>query len=192
MTNTTPTAAWTWGQSVATTGTGPTATVEIDVRVPGHGEPEPVVVPLADARVLHAMLGDAIREVGEGGEAAVTEAAAPESPAQLLRRAAAKIRQDAAAARKASPDPWAVTDERVVRCADGMVVADRSSTTHPAERADLPFIAAMHPGVGLALADWLDVCADYADRWLADAQLGSPFRAVGYTVAQQILGEVTR
>ncbi|MCU1612559.1 MAG: hypothetical protein JWO98_99 [Frankiales bacterium] len=88
MTNTT--AAWTWGQSVATTGTGPTATVEIDVRVPGRSEPEPVVVPLADARVLHAMLGDAIREVGEGGEAAVTEAA-PVDRAAVVREAADAI-----------------------------------------------------------------------------------------------------
>jgi hypothetical protein len=77
VTNTpTTAAAWTWGQSVATTGTGPTATIEIDVRVPGRSEPEPVVVPLADARVLHAMLGDAIHEMSQGCEAIVGQTAA--------------------------------------------------------------------------------------------------------------------
>ena len=78
------------------------------------------------------------------------------TPADELRTAADKLRQDAEAARRASPPPWAVTDEYVVRCADGMIVADRSGTIHPAERADLPYIAAMHPGVGAALADWLE------------------------------------
>lgn len=78
------------------------------------------------------------------------------TPADELRTAADKLRQDAEAARRASPPPWAVTDERVVRCADGMIVADRSGTDHPAERADLPYIAAMHPGVGAALAAWLE------------------------------------
>ncbi|MEU5496130.1 hypothetical protein [Streptomyces griseofuscus] len=78
------------------------------------------------------------------------------TPADELRAAATKLRQDAEAAHRASPAPWTVTDERVVRCTDGMIVADRSSTDHPAERADLPYIAAMDPTVGLALADWLD------------------------------------
>ncbi|MFE2384474.1 hypothetical protein [Streptomyces misionensis] len=78
------------------------------------------------------------------------------TPADELRAAATKLRQDAEAAHRASPAPWTVTDELVVRCADGMIVADRSSTDHPAERADLPYIAAMDPTVGLALADWLE------------------------------------
>lgn len=76
--------------------------------------------------------------------------------AEELRAAAEKLRGDAEAAHRASPAPWAVTDERVVRCADGMIVADRSGTDHPAERADLPYIAAMSPAVGLALAEWLE------------------------------------
>ncbi|MET7429590.1 hypothetical protein ABZT16_11410 [Streptomyces flaveolus] len=78
------------------------------------------------------------------------------TPAEELTAAAEKLRRYAEAAHRASPAPWTVTDERVVRCADGMIVADRSGTDHPAERADLPYIAAMHPGVGLALADWLE------------------------------------
>lgn len=82
-----------------------------------------------------------------------------QSPADTIRSAVAVLREQAQAARKASPDPWAVTDEHVVRCSDGMIVADRSGTDHPAERADLPYIATMHPGVGLVLADWLDSVA---------------------------------
>jgi hypothetical protein len=74
------------------------------------------------------------------------------TPAEELTAAATKLRADAEAAHRASPAPWHVTDEHVVRCADGMIVADRSSTEHPAERADLPYIAAVHPGVGNALA----------------------------------------
>lgn len=85
------------------------------------------------------------------------------NPADELRQAAHKLRQDAEAARIASPLPWAVTDEHVVRCADESIVADRSRTTNPRDRGDLPFIAAMHPGVGAALADWLDHAARYYD-----------------------------
>ncbi|MFC9987825.1 hypothetical protein ACFXKV_10175 [Streptomyces globisporus] len=77
-------------------------------------------------------------------------------PADQLRAAAEKLREEAARAHRASPGPWSVTDEHVVRCADGMIVADRSDTDHPAERADLPYIALMHPGVGLAVARWLE------------------------------------
>ncbi|BCM70907.1 hypothetical protein CFC35_05570 [Streptomyces sp. FBKL.4005] len=77
-----------------------------------------------------------------------------------LRTAAEKLRRDAEAAHRASPAPWTVTDEHVVRCADGMIVADRSGTDHPAERADIPYIAAMDPTVGTLLAQLLDVEAD--------------------------------
>lgn len=89
------------------------------------------------------------------------------TPAHEMRQAAGILRRDAEAAHRASPAPWTVTDERVVRCADGMIVADRSGTDHPAERADLPYIAAMHPGVGAALADWLD---EAAHRYEASVQ----------------------
>ncbi|MVO84158.1 hypothetical protein GPA10_05075 [Streptomyces sp. p1417] len=81
------------------------------------------------------------------------------TPTDELRTAAATLRSNAEAAHRASPGPWTITEERVIRCADGMIVADRSSTEHPAEHADLPFIAAMDPTVGLALADWLEEAA---------------------------------
>jgi len=102
------------------------------------------------------------------------------TPAEELRVAAVKLRANAEAAHRASPPPWAVTDEHVVRCADGMIVADRSSTDHPAERADLPYIAAMGPTVGLALADWLESAAEDA------AMIGHDFRALA--VARAITG----
>jgi hypothetical protein len=87
------------------------------------------------------------------------------TPTDELRTAAEKLRADAEAAHRASPAPWTVTDEHVVRCADGMIVADRSSTDHPAERADLPYIATMHPGVGKALTELLDAAADMAGAY---------------------------
>ncbi|WP_127468670.1 hypothetical protein [Streptomyces sp. B27] len=105
-------------------------------------------------------------------------------PADQLRAAAEKLREEAARAHRASPAPWTVTDEHVVRCADGMVVADRSGTDHPAERADLPYIALVHPGVGLALADWLERAAVNAAvlTWPNDVVEGA------LAVARQLLG----
>lgn len=47
----------------------------------------------------------------------------------------------------------------------------------------------MHPGVALALAAWLDTAADYADRWPADQQTNSPFRAQALEVARAIGGQ---
>lgn len=78
-----------------------------------------------------------------------------------LRTAARTLRAAADAAHRASPAPWSATGEHVVRCADGMIVADRSSTDHAAERADLPYIAAMDPEVGKALAYLLDLEETY-------------------------------
>ncbi|WP_031029994.1 MULTISPECIES: hypothetical protein [unclassified Streptomyces] len=114
-------------------------------------------------------------------------------PADQLRAAAEKLREEAARAHRASPGPWTVTDEHVVRCADGMIVADRSDTDHPAERADLPYIALMHPVVGLAVADWLK---DSATRHLPDTECGYciPSRnrlnlpCPALVVARQLLG----
>ncbi|MFJ6363486.1 hypothetical protein ACIQIE_20180 [Streptomyces globisporus] len=109
-------------------------------------------------------------------------------PADLLRAAAEKLREEAARAHRASPAPWAVTDEHVVRCADGMTVADRSDTDHPAERGDLPYIALMHPGVGHALAALLEAVAVDAIRCRC-----VPERPTGaaLAVARQLLGTTT-
>ncbi|MEV5619443.1 hypothetical protein [Streptomyces bacillaris] len=113
-------------------------------------------------------------------------------PAVLLRAAAEKLREEAARARRALPAPWTVTDEHVVRCADGMIVADRSCTDHPAERADLLYIALMHPGAGLALAAWLDVAADHARQGFMCCDDGpdrcSEVVTPALAVARQLLG----
>lgn len=59
-----PAPAFTWAESVASYGIGPTATVDIDVHAPGYDEPVPVEIPLAEARVLYAMLGGILAEHG--------------------------------------------------------------------------------------------------------------------------------
>lgn len=105
------------------------------------------------------------------------------TPADEMLAAADKIRHAADTAHRASPSPWTVDDkEYVVRAADGMIVADRSCTDHPAERADLPYIAAMHPGVGAALADWLEWQAAALD----EGRIAIPDAALA--VARQING----
>ena len=110
------------------------------------------------------------------------------TPAQELTAAAEKLRTDAEAAHRASPAPWHVTDEHVVRCADGMIVADRSDTEHPAERADLPYVAAMHPAVGLVLADWLESAARQEAYTLAEFGHRGGGGHHAFAVARQILG----
>lgn len=60
--DTQPQDAYTWAESVASTGTGNAAVIEIDINAPSETEPVPVEVPLADARILHVMLGGAIAE----------------------------------------------------------------------------------------------------------------------------------
>ncbi|MFD9223772.1 hypothetical protein ACFWDI_28165 [Streptomyces sp. NPDC060064] len=86
------------------------------------------------------------------------------TPEQELRAAAAKLR---GLATDATPGPW--WDERTKTAwgqAPEIEVASSRGTI-----AELPesengqsnalYIAVMHPGVGLALADWLDAEADY-------------------------------
>lgn len=119
-------------------------------------------------------------------------------PADLLRAAAKLLREEAARAHRASPSPWAVTDEHVVCCADGMIVADRSDTDHPAERGDLPYIALVHPGVGLALAAWLereaeiwqviDDAAAHPEETGLKVTVGASTHAEALAVARQLLG----
>jgi hypothetical protein len=76
------------------------------------------------------------------------------TPADELRTAATAIRQRAEAA---TPGPWTSTGIGDF----GWTVG--APTRHVAEsedseqgRADADYIAAMHPGVGLLLANWLD------------------------------------
>ncbi|GAA0738551.1 hypothetical protein Drose_04445 [Dactylosporangium roseum] len=78
--------------------------------------------------------------------------------ADLLRRAAAKLREHARAA-SFSDDGWAVdlADSEVTTADGGMMIADTGELTEG--RPDASYIALMHPPVALALADWLDAQA---------------------------------
>jgi hypothetical protein len=75
-----------------------------------------------------------------------------------LRKAAETLRERATAASKApwSPEPlydlsvWSEAND------DCQIVSVGTSGSHD----DLRYIATMHPGVGLALADWLDTRAE--------------------------------
>lgn len=68
--------AFTWAETVASYGTGPTAVIDIDVHAPGHDEPVPVEIPLAEARVLHAMLSGILAEHDGAGDPTLREAIA--------------------------------------------------------------------------------------------------------------------
>lgn len=90
------------------------------------------------------------------------------TPAQELREAARLIRERAQAA---SAAPWCVrvlpartTGTLHPSPAQYMVIAGPVNVANAGE-PDAPFIAAMHPGVALALADWLD-------RTAADDEFG--------------------
>lgn len=90
--------------------------------------------------------------------------------ADLLRRAAAKLREHA---EKAWPGAW-FSDEDTVYTVDGVRwVADCSAAANAANH-----IALMHPPVALALADWLD----------AEAHLYAP-NVAAFALARAILRE---
>jgi hypothetical protein len=76
--------------------------------------------------------------------------------ADELRRAAATLRERANAAQ---PGPWESGERCVWSHADipdGVVVGDAAGGGGVYYDADGAYIATVHPGVGLALADWLD------------------------------------
>ena len=105
------------------------------------------------------------------------------SAADRFREAAALLRGLVEAA---TPGPWiaeyskksghCVIDAESQNALDSVVRA-----THFRDVGDAAYIATMHPGVGLALASWLDLAADDHDAgctvddralWVADAILG--------------------
>ena len=127
------------------------------------------------------------------------------TPADLLRAAATNLREAATAA---TPGPWTWnrwhSDDCKPACNDPAcflmivgsskygVVGD-TNTDKPevfyVERSvqergegDAQYIALMHPGVGTALADWLDSAAEDAE------QIGPDPHALA--VARSVLGEV--
>ncbi|MFK5691322.1 hypothetical protein ACI3EY_16815 [Ornithinimicrobium sp. LYQ92] len=89
------------------------------------------------------------------------------SSARRLRDAAKVLRKGA---EKATCGPW-----RVVGALVGSPIGD---VTYYADDSDAVYIATMHPGVGLALADWLD------DEYMQ--QNGPTEHAI--TIADLILG----
>ncbi|AVH59951.1 MULTISPECIES: hypothetical protein [Streptomyces] len=91
------------------------------------------------------------------------------TPADELRAAAAALRA------------------RAVKVERGLTAALSEGTRDLFGKA-IPDRSAMHPGVGLALAAWLDVAAEYADKWPADHQTNSPFRLGALAVARAING----
>ncbi|MFE1321629.1 hypothetical protein [Kitasatospora phosalacinea] len=115
------------------------------------------------------------------------------TPEQTLTAAAQKLR---AAATAASPGPWTVNDTTYpesIHDATGRDIISGSRWGGEArifdEDADATWTALAHPGVGLALADWLDTAARYASRRPADHQTSTPFLAAALAVARQILGD---
>ncbi|MFJ8657411.1 hypothetical protein ACIRNU_34375 [Streptomyces rochei] len=112
------------------------------------------------------------------------------SPADELRGAAEKLRALGAALRDCQ-GPWYVVNreqrpypQRIDNIGVPYVVASTTTDpSHPPTIAD--YICAMHPGVGAALADWLETTADYAV-----VSVGHPTHVVrALTVARQINGE---
>lgn len=118
-----------------------------------------------------------------------------EHPAEVMRRAASLLRESA---KGASAPPWHVSGlDGTVRYAHWGLVA----SAH--RGADAAWIAAMHPGVGGALAGWLEKEAEQAatavsgtqDGWLCgrcwlDVKPGGCGHWDGaLSVARAILGE---
>lgn len=129
------------------------------------------------------------------------------TPAAELRQAAQRLRELVAAVREASHTDWGDEPWRAVECAKrapGEVsemcpcivaqgdtplgkafpltqyVADAETEQHAA------FIAALHPGVAVALADWLETAATYLGD---EPQVTYPSHVVrALAVARQILG----
>ena len=108
-----------------------------------------------------------------------------QTPADELRAAAEKLR---ALADAATPGPWEQTgigDYGWTVTTPGTHVAETDDSDRG--RADADWIAAMHPGVGLALADWLDLAATEYDP-AADVQETDRSHDAALAVARAVLG----
>jgi hypothetical protein len=83
--------------------------------------------------------------------------------AELLRRAAAKMRERAEAV---TPGPWSeVADGELMGCFAVVAGGENQFTIAPAViPMNAEHIASWHPAVALAVADWLDRCAEFAAR----------------------------
>ncbi|MFE7112144.1 hypothetical protein ACFU98_33055 [Streptomyces sp. NPDC057575] len=105
------------------------------------------------------------------------------------------MKRDAEAAHQASPAPWCHDDE-CVYSRNNLIVVDRSCASddgHPEQARDLPYIALVHPGVGLTLAELLEVEAAVLDTMSQQSPdiTTEQLAAMGHgplAVARQILG----
>lgn len=104
--------------------------------------------------------------------------------AAILRRAASVLRERAA---NATSGPWApMRSGAVAGTMQGSKIMETVAHTFPGgngPKHNAHYIALMHPGVGLALADWLD----FEAKWLD----GRPRYTEGLAiaVARAVLGE---
>ena len=135
---------------------------------------------------------------------------AAHNPAARLREAAALIRKRAA---DATPGPWRPADTHLGRYGYAATVLSGqgnatdlrawlpSMSHEPWDEtrnvwADATWIALMHPGIGEALATWLEYVADMAvsvTKHRPDAATtAAPWLAPALALADAILGEVTR
>jgi len=112
------------------------------------------------------------------------------SDAETLRNAAKLLRERA---EMATPGPW----RQMCLGSEGCLVLRATGTPRErgrgrvarfgqkdwkADHADAEYVAAMHPGVALAVADWLDAEAAFAEHEVADLALEA------LAVARAILG----
>ena len=113
--------------------------------------------------------------------------------AEVLREAAALMRERAEAA---SPSPWSrhrffwkvgstrgLPDEYWVSIEDSEGVLACMPEEASASKPNAEYIASWHPAVALAVADWLDLCAEHHD------ELPCPAMDHAATVARAYLGE---
>src|SRR5574337_1643963 len=110
--------------------------------------------------------------------------------AELLRRAATILRERAATV---DPGPWERGDNVhgvVVRAGSNWPTGDDDAVTGTDGYAIAGWVAMMHPGVGLALADWLGFMAWQHETFgpnMSGYLLDHSHRAL--TVARLIVGE---
>ncbi|NUV65702.1 hypothetical protein G6W57_01050 [Streptomyces sp. CAI-121] len=114
----------------------------------------------------------------------MTDTTPADRPADQLRAAAEKLRATAASA---TPGPWKMTgvgDFGWSVSAPGVETPDTEQG-----RTDAELVALMHPGVGLALAVWLDRAADASDHHgLGEGGVVATLVHPALAVARQLLG----
>lgn len=117
--------------------------------------------------------------------------------AERLREAARVLRERAEAA---TPGPWALFDDdsygppnldEPMLCSHAPIVRNIVVENGEITRPNADYIATMHPGVGLALADWLDKYADLLDRARDINRPAYADQARADAVADQILGSTS-